>query len=70
MKILDQLRLKSKAEQSMAKAHIYFFEGGTLHRNSANWEVGTPHIPFKWGEQLGLGKNIYWDEGGTPHILF
>ena len=46
----------------MAKAHISF-GGGTPHRNSANWEVGTPHIPSKWGGTIRMGKK-YIGRGG------
>ena len=54
----------------MAKAHIYFFGGGTPHGNSANWEVGTPHIPSKWGEQLGWEKTYIGMGGGHRTYFF
>ena len=70
MKILDQLRLKSKAEQSMAKAHIYFFWGG--HRTET---VQTG----KWGHRTYLlngGNNWGWEKtyigmwgGDTTHTF-
>ena len=58
----------------MAKAHIYFFlGGGTPYRNSANWEVGTPHIPLKLGDGGGDTAHTFLMGGtigvGKPHNI-
>ena len=69
-KILDQLRLKSKTEQSMAKAHIYFFWGGGGHRTETVQSGKWGHCTYLLNRgTTGVGKT-YIGMGGTPHILF